>query len=898
MLSRLDDARVFLSSDDVVLGSSAARRGPGPGLRSQSAADQRGLDIDSESGSDGASFDDEEHAQLHPQHPYNLRKSRAAAAKTLALRSSRTGRRRLADSTASQPMEFVMLPSGDIRPRDKCPPGLALPPPPPTSRVGRRLEIGEMSDDIPRGHGRVREGEGEEDGSGENNQEKHGRPRPERTDGRRHVDDREGERERGYRPVTERRPRAQQPTADRRRSETPQRSTSASKRGGGVGYASSGDEDESGFAWTSSISSSGHAGASTRNGKASNATRRRHPQRIATTLRDDSDEDEDDVALHSRRRSASDARKERARQALMISRQRTPKTSSRPRLKQERSGQASRGGTAPPKKMDVAPVYHIADEDEDEDEDENERVEQVEKPVERTQRQRTPRADRKLDVNQLVSSMEENKTSKQSSQSKLVRQLEQELQNEKKRVLEKMTLLLEEQGKSQQLHRQIETLESQLESRTRDAASNASEATQNWEERVHAIERKHAEATKSMEEQLQQRDTVVLRLKQDKERLKDAISKLRERAGREKNGKHPQTETENDLKSQLDQLAASIRKFLKRVDRWKANSKEAMECCDRKTDLAALMGNMWLDFPQFPDWTDTSKSDNNAAEAPSGGHDENIVRFLKKRVRSREDELRQLQAKYVELKELCARQCVREADLQNFINEHRLRGNLIIRKGGSGDAEDTKKRTTPRQQREAEAPPSRRATKPGAYYADDDEDDDEYEENDHRGNNNDYESEEEEDEGEYPVREPKIFVQVGRDGVYEHTPGGTSAVLEKLADQQRRQGRKKASQVEVERIRLVPSPSLSQRYGRVATPTSNGTALSRKKKTQTLLQPLPRSGSAHTRPSANQPGASSSSSLARRRQPSTSLRSQPAASSRPIAAASARTTGGVGRPWV
>lgn len=93
-----------------------------------------------------------------------------------------------------------------------------------------------------------------------------------------------------------------------------------------------------------------------------------------------------------------------------------------------------------------------------------------------------------------------------------------------------------------------------------------------------------------------------------------------------------------------------------------------------------------VDFPSLPSFGPSSALDENTVkqlekqerEKISGGA-QSMLAVLKKKLRACEEELQQTRGKYSELKELCARQCVREADLQNFINEHRLRGNLVIR---------------------------------------------------------------------------------------------------------------------------------------------------------------------------------------------------------------------------
>lgn len=864
----MDDGRVFLNSDDVVVSSSAARKRPArartPGVRQANATSR--LREGSESGSSWESEEEEddddeedEHkerdARLHPHHPYNMRRSSQATHRQgeLAVRPGVRGHR---SQSRHQPMEFVILPSGEIRPRDECPPGLALPPP---SAVGRRLEIGEISSGATERR-TARHGESDEESDDEKsvNGQRLQRQRPTvrsprnegRTNARRSSKSEPRDREHGQdTPLTRTelpprrhsrsdredsvkapaRSQATRTTIPRRRQPLPR--TESKSESDSDNQAD--DDGDSGFASASSFSSEREGVSRPSHGRA----------------RLNGDGDEENTRERNRRgdhRDVFDARRSHARRLLDLShephpterksavireRDATPKGKTRSdNVSRQRTGNEVK--TTPSAlstgQMDPAPVYYINDGDKHGDDNDS-----APPPLFQSQRRPKPSApaDENIDVERVGI--------RQTNNSKAIQQLERELQKEKKRVLEKMTLLLEEQGKNQQLHRQIEALESNLPKQNGEAFTRA------FDERVRALEEQHAAASKALQEQLELKDAAVLRLQQDKDQLKRAVSKLR-RSGeggepsrgssRDRVSRHTEAD-DADAKRQLEKLAANIRRFLKQVDRWKANSKDAVECCDRKSDLTDLMERMWLDFPQFPGLEGQSEDHDNKAPEVT---DENIVRFLKKRLRSREDESRQLQAKYVELKELCARQCVREADLQNFINEHRLRGNLIIRKGSGEDDTAKRKKKPTKQQVSAPSPVSENQGSNGRYYADTDSDDGDnnnaYGSYDHgSGDDDDVQDDDEEDDDEYPIREPRVFVQIGNNGVYEQASGTTSAVREKLADQNRRQGRKKSSSSEVERIRLVPSPSLSQRYERVEAPSPN--TQKRQQHTQAQMRP-------------------------------------------------------------
>lgn len=434
---------------------------------------------------------------------------------------------------------------------------------------------------------------------------------------------------------------------------------------------------------------------------------------------------------------------------------------------------------------------------------------------------REPSRQKKSENSSDEENSERRTTRTRSIDSRTVKRLEQELMKERERVLAKMTQLLEEQGKTQQLREKIERHEAQMEEARKQMELKVKEANDEKEQLAKAVESKWRKSFKAIEDQLHVKDAAVLRLESEIEQLKVLSSKKASESNNQKR------EQETLAKQDLEDMIARMAAFHTQVERWKANSKEAMECCDRKADMLGLIDNMWMDFPRFSkidmqhiqhqsQESRTQGSNNDATDAEN--ENANMVQFLKKKLRVREDELRQMHVKYVELKELCAAQCIREADLQNFINEHRLRGNLTFNKEArNGDATDARKNVHfQEQQSQRNGTPAivTRGTNTPSYapaaYSDEEEDQNEVVDN----------QIESDDEDDYIVREPKVFVQVARDGVYEHTSHrSSSAVLKKLEEQER--ARKKKPQYVVERIRLVPSATLAERYERVPTPTND-----------------------------------------------------------------------------
>ncbi|GMF13640.1 unnamed protein product [Phytophthora lilii] len=495
---------------------------------------------------------------------------------------------------------------------------------------------------------------------------------------------------------------------------------------------------------------------------------------------------------------------------------------------------------------------------------------------------------------------------------KMIERLEMELQKEKKRVLEKMTQLLDEQGKNQQLHDRVQALEAQLAMKDTESSTKARNATREQGEQTQPLDNDQTARVNTLEEQVRLQETKIARLKRDKDQLKSAVKQLKQSGNDSPHGLRSDDKESAVLKAGFDDITQRLHEFLASVEHWKSDSKDTLQSCHEKSDLPALLERLWLDFPQFPGIASKQQkksrsptSEQQQQSSPGPDEQADVVLFLKKRLRQREDELRQTHVKYVELKELCARQCVREADLQNFINEHRLRGNLIIRKNSGtkpNGTVDNQTKDDPQDERQPSAKLkmiSSRGTNTPASYNDRGEGgdnfvNDEYSDN-QEDNDDDYE-EGDDEEYEHPVRTPKVFVQVGRDGVYEHASPTNSAVAQKLAADWSRGKRKpqsKQQQQRVERIRLVPSPSLAQRYERVPTPTT--TAARRKKSAQ---QPVPQQATRHHPAMFGEcpPGCGSRLSFTHRKTPTAAARSKPV--KRPVAATATKGAIGVIRPWM
>ncbi|ETV79907.1 hypothetical protein H257_07114 [Aphanomyces astaci] len=115
--------------------------------------------------------------------------------------------------------------------------------------------------------------------------------------------------------------------------------------------------------------------------------------------------------------------------------------------------------------------------------------------------------------------------------------------------------------------------------------------------------------------------------------------------------------------SSMESVLDAIRAWKDMADAWSRNPPVTSTS---SSSLDALLGQ----FPALPRRIPSELGPSKDAAA---------VAMLQRRLALVDKEYRITHTKYIELKELCARQCVREADLQNFVNEHRLRGQCSLR---------------------------------------------------------------------------------------------------------------------------------------------------------------------------------------------------------------------------
>ncbi|KAG3113694.1 hypothetical protein PI124_g6055 [Phytophthora idaei] len=844
MLSRVEDVRVFESSEDVIIRSSSRR--------SYSCHQQlNGVQHQLRNRVTDKQIEVEEDEQLHPQHPYRMRKRVLQQEYEDFNHLEEVDDEMLVPSRkqeSNKPMEFVFLSSGEIRAREDCPPGLELPKlqQDHDAKTNRRLEY-----------------QTEAYSSEE-------------------VREYQGQNRRSQRVMKASRQQVRrQPVARQRNTRfasSPSSSSSQSESSLSKDADVSSDDNES---LTSKVSEESQQRlreeraefqAQTRR-QARNAESRVSEQerfRVKTprssvkrtptrSLKlDHLRIEEDEMSDHASDRVRSSHR------SASIREEKSPSSD---------DSRESRQRPAP-----LSPVSPLEDTND--------------VPTRRTKR--SPKMEvSHLDSNEPTPKLKSKATSSATREETTDARLESELQKEKKRVLEKMTQLLDEQGKNQQLRDRVEALEAQLAAKE----SETSNTIREHEVQTQSIEKKQAE----LEEQVRLQEATIARLKNDKDQLKAAVKQLKKTASNPPSDQHLDSNKATNLRTELDDMTRVLEDFLAKVERWKDKTKKELQNCEDMSDLPALLEQKWLKFPQFPGVSarphKESSSPLSEQQSTPGTEEQDDVLFLKKRLRQREEELRQTHVKFVELKEICARQCVREADLQNFINEHRLRGNLIIRKNSDTKPNEvaTNQESVPDEHQDERRSAnsklkmisSRGTNTPASYH----EDEDNFVNDEYSDNQEDNDEYEEGEEYGYPVRAPKVFVQVGHEGVYEHASSTDSAVAQKLAAD-RRQGKRKKQQQRVERIRLVPSPSLAQRYERVPTPT---TTTRRKKCTQ---QSLPQSSS--TRPHPDMmgdcpPGCGSRPSFLNRKTP-TAARTKTV--KRSVSTTTSRGAVGVVRPWM
>lgn len=938
MLSRLHDERVFTSSHDVVFSEASARDAQQRLLGTAQATTPRGMrkqltrrqrqqiangdaehkvDDSDESGGESSSGDgnsddagdegddaddDEEEEELlrnsrhppssryHPQHPYNAQLFALAKKKQKPVNGDVLARN---DKSAAAfvyenhyPMEFVYLPSGEIRPRDECPPGLALPPPATQASITAESQQQLLAENAFADRGGMQRQQQQQRlssaptavrASSKPETSRRAAPATKITDSATAASQRPGASISivGYtkKEHVPRRSRSSSESSeeDSDSSSARYQSLAAKRRNNNNVDASPGNESSASEASDASASFESEDEEKEnvrRQESARGSTQKQRVVEISSVKRDDVNTSKP-VTASTTRTTSSISRIKSAEPASRKLKKKSEHSKAQPQLEvevSEEQHQPIRRGklqTEYPQpstheKHRKAPLPSPSSAS-----DASQTVwarrpkavkyEDLQTKPAHTEDGKQQKKSTKMDVRDLLSENSRVKVLKSKpsrEQSEKIEFLEQELQKEKKRVLEKMTQLLEEQGKNQQLQHQVDGFQSQLASKERDAEVKVKEVLRSKDDSLGQVETQWKARVKALEDQLHAKDAAVARLQSETEQLKNTMAKLKDR---ERQTSSQSKEKETSANHQFEKILAKLKKFRVRVENWKANSKEAMEVCDRKSDLLSLMDTLWLDFPAFPSFLDAngeSKSSNGEKRGDTSDN-ANMILFLKKRLRLREDELHQTHVKYVELKELCARQCVREADLQNFINEHRLRGNLIIRKDGTtpakNNANDGRRNVQFQEQQQQQRSETKKKaivnrgtnTSPTYYEEDesDEEDREEYEDYEEDDGEQAADDDEEEQQEEYYVREPKVFVQVGRDGVYEHAPSRSSAVLRKLEEDQTRHARKKKEAREVERIRLVPSPTLARRYERVPAPSEEYVVATARRKVPSVSTP-------------------------------------------------------------
>ncbi|KAK1943922.1 hypothetical protein P3T76_005318 [Phytophthora citrophthora] len=828
MLSRVEDVRVFESSDDVILRSSS-RRYSRQQLNSEDA---------------------EENEQLHPQHPYRMRKRVLQRGNGDFHQLNEENDQVLVpfwNQENNKPMEFVFLSSGEIRAREDCPPGLGLPKlQDHSANVSRRLayntqELSYESDD--------------EDTRVSNHRNQMMKL------SRQQVQKRGGRQNNG---------RSNSLASSLKDADVSSDSDSeldASK-------VSEEDREEARAAFHAQ-----HRRQATRNAErrvdTHDRSRKRAPPHSLELdhLRKEEEEEEGMSDLATSRVElvlSEDFRQEKSPISAVSTHESARRERPAPLEQGSQLTEASDVRTRRSKRSPKMEVSHLVSEEP------------------------TPQ------VKGVAAYSVRGDGSSARKENEVASQLKSELQKEKKRVLEKVTQLLDEQGNNQQLRGRVEALEAQL------AGRDGETDDKNWvaaeqDKLSQSTEKEQATRINVLEEQVRAQEAKISRLKHEKEELNTALKQLKKTGNSVSNTQRLDAEETGIVREELDEMTRRLQEFLAQVENWKDSSKKEMQHCKGQDRLPVVLERLWLDFPQFPGVLanvakEKPSSSSEKQHQLSDGEDQvEAVHFLKKRLHQREEELRQIHVKYVELKELCARQCVREADLQNFINEHRLRGNLIIRKtdsikpNGAASNQEPVQDDQPQRSTKLKMISSRGTNTPASYTErggeQDDVVNDEY--SDNQEDNDDYE---EGDDYDYPVRAPKVFVQVGLDGVYEHASPTDSAIAQKLASRRNR-GERKKQQQRVERIRLVPSPSLTQRHERVPTPTS----VPRRNTSAQQSMSQASSSRHHSVLGECPPGCGSRPSFMRRKaSPATRAK----ASKRPVSSSASRGAVGVIRPWM
>ncbi|KDO21892.1 hypothetical protein SPRG_12395 [Saprolegnia parasitica CBS 223.65] len=259
-------------------------------------------------------------------------------------------------------------------------------------------------------------------------------------------------------------------------------------------------------------------------------------------------------------------------------------------------------------------------------------------------------------------------------------ELETLLEHEKKRSLQKMRQLLDEQDKTRELESQISALQHRCHAlegalERQDAhARELQETNETYEARMASLVADHGRQTSQMEALQHQIQTLAVAstaappapelpavtVPPPPRRLADQAS-----------------QTESETPPDTDQPPSSHLALLEAIHAWKQSLDEW--CAQPPSPLKVRLEDVLQDFPSLSLPSSSSSSPPIPSEASA---------VLKRQLQLMEHEWRQTHAKYVELKELCARQCVREADLQNFVNEHRLRGNCSLQTAAAASTFD------------------------------------------------------------------------------------------------------------------------------------------------------------------------------------------------------------------
>ncbi|OQS06697.1 40S ribosomal protein S16, partial [Thraustotheca clavata] len=229
-------------------------------------------------------------------------------------------------------------------------------------------------------------------------------------------------------------------------------------------------------------------------------------------------------------------------------------------------------------------------------------------------------------------------------------ELETLLQHEKRRSLDKMRLLLEEQDKVQELQNQVTSLQTRCK------------VLESALERQDLLAREVRQEKDSLDDQMV---SLMAELAEKALQIDTLQSQLEILSTKEFINTQEAPRITSEQVTQTDVQSSPYEEVLQAVQSWK---KMADEWCTQSSDLKLHFEDLLKDFPSV--FTVPSAS-NEASNSTT-------IAMLQRRLNYVDHEWRQTHAKYVELKELCARQCVREADLQNFVNEHRLRGNCSL----------------------------------------------------------------------------------------------------------------------------------------------------------------------------------------------------------------------------